>query len=297
MVVNVAGATIMNNIIIYRSERGIGDACMLLPAVEQLERTHPTSEIVIVMGRPQSAVFDHKGYTIIPVEQFDIADYGNAMFFNVSSCCLQYELQRDVKKSRFEIFADQCSVEVEKKGSIVITPEEKRFIYDRAPVLSAKSQGYKLIGIVIKAAQEFRTYPHIKLLIEYFNRSVIFDKQAKKIIPIAIDLEDNNFQIYSTVDFDIRETIVFISQLDLVIGPDTGPMHVAGSLGVPTLWLFGPTDPRMRTLFYPEAHVIWKPCQKTKACWYDHCEKLNCLWKISPWSVARYAKKILCQSS
>ena len=32
-----------------------------------------------------------------------------------------------------------------------------------------------------------------------------------------------------------------ISQVDLVIGPDTGPTHMAWALNVPSITLFGPT--------------------------------------------------------
>ena len=32
-----------------------------------------------------------------------------------------------------------------------------------------------------------------------------------------------------------------ISQVDLVIGPDTGPTHMAWALNIPSVTLFGPT--------------------------------------------------------
>ena len=35
--------------------------------------------------------------------------------------------------------------------------------------------------------------------------------------------------------------ISVIGQIDLVIGPDTGPTHIAWALNVPSITLFGPT--------------------------------------------------------
>ena len=35
--------------------------------------------------------------------------------------------------------------------------------------------------------------------------------------------------------------ILLISKVDLVIGPDTGPTHIAWGLNVPSITLFGPT--------------------------------------------------------
>ena len=41
----------------------------------------------------------------------------------------------------------------------------------------------------------------------------------------------------------------------LMVGPDTGPVHLAAALGVPTVGLFGPTDPRR--------NGPYGPCQKS----------------------------------
>jgi heptosyltransferase-1 len=38
--------------------------------------------------------------------------------------------------------------------------------------------------------------------------------------------------------------IALLRRARLMVGPDTGPVHMAAALGVPTLGLYGPTDPR-----------------------------------------------------
>ena len=43
----------------------------------------------------------------------------------------------------------------------------------------------------------------------------------------------------------IRELVARIAGLDLFLANDSGPMHVAGALGVPTVAIFGSTDPRV----------------------------------------------------
>lgn len=42
----------------------------------------------------------------------------------------------------------------------------------------------------------------------------------------------------------------------LFIGPDTGPTHLAAQLGIPTLAIFGPTDPRIWAPVGPKVHVL-----------------------------------------
>ena len=39
----------------------------------------------------------------------------------------------------------------------------------------------------------------------------------------------------------IENLSFFISQLDLVIGPDTGPTHIAWALNIPSITIYGPT--------------------------------------------------------
>lgn len=38
----------------------------------------------------------------------------------------------------------------------------------------------------------------------------------------------------------IRQLAVFLARCDLLIGPDSGPMHMAGALGIPSIGLYGP---------------------------------------------------------
>jgi len=286
----------METIIFYRETRGIGDAVMLLRTIELYKRRYPNSKVVVVMDRPASAVFEqHPAIDEITTE-VDITKYNNARFFNVSSPCLQYEGQKSCKrkevidKSRFEIFAEHCNIQFDGiPGKIHITDLEYQLIHDK--VFSRYREFYrnKLIGITLKSAQEWRSYPTelTEILITLVNKK-------KGYITIVIDPEYQNEHIFSTCDLDIREAITLISQLDLVIGPDTGPLHIAGSLEIPTLWIFGPTDPELRAKYYKNAEWIWEPCKKrdTKACWYNYCLSGDCLY-ISPWKIFRKARQML----
>ena len=46
-----------------------------------------------------------------------------------------------------------------------------------------------------------------------------------------------------------------ISQYDLMISNDTGPMHIAAAQGVPTIGLFGPNTPERFGPFPPEKNT------------------------------------------
>lgn len=73
----------------------------------------------------------------------------------------------------------------------------------------------------------------------------------------------------------IRELVARIAGLDLFVCNDSGPMHVAGAFGVPTVAVFGPTDPQAT---HPWAHprlrvvrhaVPCAPCQ-ARRCPLQH---------------------------
>lgn len=46
-----------------------------------------------------------------------------------------------------------------------------------------------------------------------------------------------------TLPCSVAQLVAFLRRTDLFIGGDSGPMHLAAAMGVPTVALFGPTDP------------------------------------------------------
>lgn len=53
-----------------------------------------------------------------------------------------------------------------------------------------------------------------------------------------------------------------LSELDVFVAADSGPAHVAAAVGVPTVTLFGPTDPRRTAPLGPGQRALWRqpPC-------------------------------------
>ncbi len=58
---------------------------------------------------------------------------------------------------------------------------------------------------------------------------------------------------------DLRESLALVSQLGLFLGNDTAIMHSAVALGVPTVALFGPTNPRKWGNYGPCHRVLESP--------------------------------------
>lgn len=60
----------------------------------------------------------------------------------------------------------------------------------------------------------------------------------------------------------LRESLALLATMDAFIGPDSGLVHAAGAMQIPTLALFGAFEPRQRTTRYPtvQALVGRAPC-------------------------------------
>jgi heptosyltransferase-2 len=65
-----------------------------------------------------------------------------------------------------------------------------------------------------------------------------------------------------------------LAELDALVAADSGPAHLAAAVGVPTVTLFGPTDPRLTAPVGPGQCAIWRPpaCSPCflRACPIDH---------------------------
>ena len=97
---------------------------------------------------------------------------------------------------------------------------------------------------------------------------------------------------------NIEELFGLLALSDIIIGPDTGPMHIAAAVGTATLAIFGPTDIiRWRPFGLPEKHIIVSHHVPCSPCGLrDHCtqpEQFKCMNEILPREVFQYACKLI----
>jgi heptosyltransferase-2 len=90
------------------------------------------------------------------------------------------------------------------------------------------------------------------------------------------------------------ETLIgVISKATLVLTNDSGPMHIAAALGVPTVAIFGATDDVVTGPVGPRARVVREPVECSpcmlRECPIDH----RCMTRVSAESVCRVALEVL----
>ena len=85
-----------------------------------------------------------------------------------------------------------------------------------------------------------------------------------------------------------------INNCSLIIANDSGPMHISAALGIPTLGLFGPTDPKKHGPYSENSNYVIKSdlhciiCNKL-TCPYNH----ECMKELPIDEVLMKAKNML----
>jgi heptosyltransferase-2 len=90
------------------------------------------------------------------------------------------------------------------------------------------------------------------------------------------------------------ETLIgVLAESSLMITNDSGPMHIAAALGVPTVAIFGSTDENATGPYGPKTRVVkhaveCSPCL-LRECPIDH----RCMTRVTPQDVCRAARELL----
>jgi heptosyltransferase-1 len=74
------------------------------------------------------------------------------------------------------------------------------------------------------------------------------------------------------VSCSLSELIALTRRVSLVIGGDTGPVHLAGALGKAVVGLYGPTDPKRNGPYWPRHRVLRHPESRTDHTRRDQTE-------------------------
>ncbi len=90
----------------------------------------------------------------------------------------------------------------------------------------------------------------------------------------------------------LRGLVELLRPADLFIGSDTGPMHIASTLGVRTLALFGPKDPA-QTGPYGSRSLVVTGSASCRPCTRRRCSHVRCMTSIGPETVYQAARRLL----
>ena len=159
-----------------------------------------------------------------------------------------------------KFYTDTCSIDysenIIKRNTFVISSAldfaishtsilgKKLFLYFNSKSVFIPTEGYKPnVAFVPGASFKSKIYPvekYIKLANELdANIIILWGNSDEKLMANKIQSGSKNVGISNQLTLDELKSV--ITQMDLVIGGDTGPTHMAWALNVPSITLFGST--------------------------------------------------------
>jgi heptosyltransferase-2 len=285
----------------------LGDSVMATPAIENLSNFFIDSEITLIgsavatealKNHPQvinTYVLEKKYFnlykTIKSLGEFDV-------FFSfrssIRSKFIKFFISSE-KKFQFDKKKYSGVHQVEKYNNFINKSLKLNTIANRL-ILHNKKQSQdkknKLLGInpgaSFGSAKRWTPKKFADVAIDLSSKYdiIIFGGPGEK--DIAKDIErylvDNKIKNYQNLaaELSVNELISQISNLDLFITGDSGPMHLAAAFQVPTVAIFGPTNDKETSQWMNEKSIVVKKNLECQPCMKRTCplKHHNCMKSI-----------------
>ena len=290
----------------------LGDAVMATPAIENLINFHKDSEVILIGSPISIEIFKNhpniselhilnKNYFSLfnDARKFGKFDIYLSFRSSIRSTLLKffissrykYQYRRSVLQNchqveKYNHFINNSLDEDYSVGQLIIHPkklskESSELIKKHKPLLGINP------GASYGNAKRWYPKEFAKVAIKLSKQFdiILFGGDSEK--DISMDIEKlliekgvTNFKNISGKT-SISELIQYISNLDLFITGDSGPMHIAASFQVPSITIFGPTKDNETSQWMATRSIIVKknlecqPCMK-RVCPLKHhnCMKL-----------------------
>lgn len=276
-------------ICVIRSLGGIGDILMTLPAVRQLKEDFPNCILAYATDRHSTQDYYELLKNVPFIDQIIDARYVDRNTYDawvdISSVCIKYENASLPPLNRIDIFARACGIPRLKNPVPFyrIEPEESHWASQKISMLG--KPGMKKVFLHTASFDKKRCWPPHR-----YEELITLAKSQRPDIHFLISDFNGvlpNKHSYTNcsdiTDGSIRRIASLIDQCDLFVGPDSGPMHLAGALHKQSLVMFGNINPAARLNHY-KSHtaILAVPKLSCQYCWYKACTNNNrCMTDIT----------------
>jgi len=283
---------------VYRGCGGIGDIIMATPLLKAIKEEYPNYNLSFAVdtrtaGDLYASLVKNAPFIDNVISAQGIVKENFNLFKDISSVCLQYENSGLPPLNRIDIFANACGFKL--KDHLPFYKVEDDEDAWAKEFISKKSN--KPLSIMLHTASFDikRTWPINK----YTELIKEINKERKDITFFVNDFQNHNpnWNQYKDVvnisQFSIREIGALTKNMDLFIGPDSGPMHIAGALGTKGIILFGSIPPEARINHYPSLQGMTAGLA-CSPCWYKGCPfSVKCMSLIKAEHVVRRVYEII----
>jgi len=316
-------------ILIHRLGPGLGDIVRCLPALEAARRRWPTAEITFATAAAYGPLFDENpdvnrvtapaGRLGRRAHRLLARAYDGVIDLHGPAAAIERRLLSRSRRrgaarpmrSRQEIFCHLVGAEPRHWiGHYRARPAERVWADDAVarvalhpcpplgkggasgagpqPALSLEGRGSRVPTVAVQrhAANPLRDWPWVDDLAEALRtagcRVVLLERR---------------------MGMTVRQLAALVAACDLLIAPDSGPLHLAALVGTPCLGLFGPTAPDVICKHYPRhrwlsgigrAGACDRPCNgRPRATCHRATGRKPCLAAIGVDEVLREALRFL----
>lgn len=267
------------NFCVIRSVGGIGDVVMALPLLKQLKTEFPLIRLTfaIDMHTTGNNVYYELCKNLPYIDHLVDARFvqrGNYDgLIDISSVCIRYEHSGLPTLNRIDIFARAAGVNrmYSKLPEYIVEPGERTWA--EAQTAPLRAQGKKVVVLHTASMEGKRCWP-IEKCVEIVQQAA---KQNPNVHFLILDFNrkySDWHKLPNTTNFSsttLREMTALISVADLFIGPDSGPMHLAGAVKKDAIVLFGSIPPEARINYYPSHEAVRLDGLACLGCWYKPC--------------------------
>ena len=280
------------NICVIRTLGGIGDVLMSTPLLRALKHQFPNSELTYAtdfkyMGGALKDLLQHNPHIdkLIPYQIALGQDYDFITDITTVAVGVENNNPRDCS-NRIDLFAEHAGVDLRETGYLpvyIITNEEVQWAKDKLAQYPLRTSNCRRIGIQVRSSTSSRSLP-----IEKVRELAIMLAQHSYIQVFLFDSShgngpEENWNIAGLVpfkDYGIRQVAALVNEMDLMICPDSGLLHIAGALGKKIVSLWAGTNYKARINYYPNAIAIASEHLQCYPCFYAAAacsKKYTCL--------------------
>ena len=286
------------DICITRKVGGIGDVLMMTPALRELKRRLP--DLNLTVGVDRHTTYGDIYYELVKNAPFidnivDARHVDRKRFYrciDISAVCIPYERKALPPRNRINLFANHLGLQKleDTLPFYEVSPEERLWskIFYRK---NFNSTG-PVIALHTASNEEKRSWPVHQMLkfIRYMKHHVpavqflVLDQNM--VYPDWNSIEG----VVALKSSTIREMAALIEQCAMFVGPDSGPMHIAGALRKKSVIVFGSIPPEARLNHYKSHVGVRMDELKCIGCWYAPCPyDIKCMKKLEGGRVGKVA--------
>ena len=252
-------------ILLYDMYAGIGDVLWRTVLFKEIQRRNPNMKLYVSStGSYWKLMLQNNPYIDKLVDRVGNPPYMSGIDYYVSDqVCPHVISSYSREMDAIDALEKWAGFQIRGKSYIYeVLSEEQEW----ADEFLNKYRNNKIVGIQLKSSTWIRTWPPEEVI------KLIRMLRYNGIIVVAIDNGHFGFKndgIINLTGYNIREVAAIVQKLDLLITPDSGILHFGAHFGIPTIALFGGSDPKCRTKYYPTIISISKGKEVCKEwpCW------------------------------